>query len=217
MLTLYAGAIFGVVLGITLVLVTAADLMAGLQHERDTDALTGTLNRRGLKARAGELLEQPAQRPITLIACDIDHFKTINDQFGHHAGDLVLERIGTLLRSNCRASDLVARIGGEEFVVVLPNSTAGEGFELAERLRRLVADASLGRGPSVTCSFGVAELHDLDEDVWAGLQRADRQLYAAKHAGRNRTSAEARDTGYAPPTSAITGGPHLVASALNRR
>ena len=219
-MTMYAGAVFGVVLGITLVLVTAADLMAGLQHERDTDALTGTLNRRGLEARARELLEQPAQRPIALIACDIDHFKAINDQFGHHAGDLVLERLGTLLRSNCRASDLVARIGGEEFVVVLPSSTAEEGFELAERLRRLVADAGSGRGPSVTCSFGVAELHELDEDVWAGLQRADRQLYAAKHAGRNQTVAEAREPRPCPPepTPAPGSGSRLeqVSVSLNR-
>lgn len=218
-MTMYAGAVFGVIIGIALVLVTAADLMAGLQRERDTDALTGTLNRRGLEARATELLEQPAQRPITLIACDIDHFKAINDQFGHHAGDLVLERIGVLLRTNCRATDLVARIGGEEFVVVLPNSTADEGIELAERLRRLVADTEVGRGPAVTCSFGVAELRELDRDIWAGLQRADRQLYAAKHAGRNRTVGEALDSRHLPPGPPLQlgGGPRLIAPALGRR
>lgn len=218
-LTMYAGAVFGVVVGIALVLVTAADLMAGLQHERDTDALTGALNRRGLDTRAAEMLEQPAHRPITLIACDIDHFKAINDRFGHHAGDLVLERIGALLRTNCRAADLVARIGGEEFVLVLPNTIAEEGFELAERLRRLVADVEPSRGPPVTCSFGVAQLQDLDADVWAGLQRADRQLYAAKHAGRNRTVGEAPGARQAAlgPTLAMGAGPRLVAPALNRR
>jgi diguanylate cyclase (GGDEF)-like protein len=218
-LTMYAGAVFGVVIGIALVLVTAADLMAGLQRERDTDALTGTLNRRGLDTRAAELLEQPAQRPIALVACDIDHFKAINDQFGHHAGDLVLERIGMLLRNSCRATDLVARIGGEEFVVVLPNSTAEDGFELAERLRRLVAETDVSRGPPVTCSFGVAQLHDLDRDIWAGLQRADRQLYAAKHAGRNRTIVETLDGAPLPSGTllAMGGAPRLVAPALNRR
>jgi len=216
-LTLYAGAVLGVVIGIGVVLVTAADLMAGLQHERDTDALTGTLNRRGLEARAGELLEQPIYRPISLIACDIDHFKAINDQFGHHAGDLVLQRLGTLLRSNCRATDIVARIGGEEFVVVLPNTTADEGFELAERLRRLIAESATSIGPSMTCSFGVAALQLHDADIWAGLQRADRQLYAAKHAGRNRTAGEAADTRQARATVVTIGaGPRLVASAPDR-
>lgn len=214
-LTLYAGALLGVVIGIGVVLVTAADLMAGLQRERDTDALTGALNRRGLEARAGELLEQPVYRPITLIACDIDHFKAINDQFGHHAGDLVLQHIGTLLRTNCRATDIVARIGGEEFVVVLPNTSAEEGFELAERLRRLIAETASSHAPAVTCSFGVAALQDRDADVWAGLQRADRQLYAAKHAGRNRTAAET----LRPPATgvvAVGGGPRLVVTAPGR-
>jgi diguanylate cyclase (GGDEF)-like protein len=216
-LTLYAGAVLGVVIGIGVVLVTGADLMAGLQRERDTDALTGTLNRRGLDARTGELLEQPIYRPIALIACDIDHFKDINDRFGHHTGDLVLQRLGTLLRSNCRATDIVARIGGEEFVMALPNTTAAEGFELAERLRRRIAETGTAPGPSITCSFGVAGLQDQDADVWAGLQRADRQLYAAKHAGRNRTAAEAMET-WLPtgPTLAMSGGPRLVASAVNR-
>jgi len=218
-LTLYAGAVLGVVIGIGVLLVTAADLVAGLQRERDTDALTGTLNRRGLDARTGELLEQPVYRPITLLACDIDHFKAINDRFGHHAGDQVLQRLGALLRANCRATDIVARIGGEEFVVVLPNTTAAEGFELAERLRRRIAETGTGPGPgpSITCSFGVAGLHDQDADVWAGLQRADRQLYAAKHAGRNRTAAEAAEAWQpAGPTLAMGGAPRLVASARNR-
>ncbi|WP_055046836.1 GGDEF domain-containing protein [Devosia sp. A16] len=214
-LTLYAGAVLGVVIGIGVVLVTAADLMAGLQRERDTDALTGALNRRGLEAHAGALLEQPVFRPIALIACDIDHFKAINDQFGHHAGDLVLQHIGTLLRANCRATDIVARIGGEEFVVALPNTTAAEGFELAERLRRLVAETAGSHAPSVTCSFGVAELQDHDADIWAGLQRADRQLYAAKHAGRNRTAVELLGASVAGVV-AMGESPRLVASAPGR-
>jgi diguanylate cyclase (GGDEF)-like protein len=101
---------------------------------------------------------------------------------------------------------------------VLPNTTADEGFELAERLRRLIADTGTSRSPAVTCSFGVAELDDHDADVWAGLQRADRQLYAAKHAGRNRTAAATRNNLPSSPGAALaTGsGPRLVAAVRSR-
>lgn len=212
--TIYVSSIFSVLIGLALVLATVADLVTRLQSERDTDTLTGTLNRRGLDARVADLLAQPIYRPISLVACDIDHFKRVNDHFGHHAGDLVLERVGLLLRTNCRATDLVARIGGEEFVVVLPNTSGVESYELAERLRHKIAGAGMGKaGPrlSVTCSFGVAELH-AGEDLWGGMRRADRLLYAAKHAGRNRTVAEGLD---APqplpgPTLVGRGEPRLV-------
>lgn len=214
--TVYVSSIFGVLIGLALVLVTVADLVMALQRERDTDALTGTLNRRGLETSVRQTLANPDSRPVALIACDIDHFKRVNDQLGHHAGDLVLKQIGATFRAACRAEDVIGRIGGEEFVIVLPRSTAAAGYELAERLRHAIAATSMteaGPGLSVTCSFGVAELR-ADEDLWAGLRRADRLLYAAKHAGRDRTAAEGRDE-LAPPMPAPVdyGGPRLVRPA----
>lgn len=150
------------------------------------DALTGLLNRRGLEQSAEVLLYQQHD-PVTALMIDIDHFKPINDTWGHETGDKVLRQVAALLKSGCRQGDLVSRWGGEEFAVLLQNRTASQAAEVAERLRRLVAGWSWDRiipEQTVTISVGIAE-HFADHDLAHVIQRADEKLYQAKRSGRN--------------------------------
>lgn len=182
-------AIFGSGLGFTILAAALTDVMDDLRRERDTDPLTGVLNRRGFEDRAAAALEHGAQ--AALVACDLDHFKSINDTYGHHAGDEVLRRFGALLRETARAGDIIGRTGGEEFLVLLPGATRAGAFEFAERVRRkleTLAIPALGPGKTVTGSFGLTERQG-SESLQAMIERADRRLYAAKTGGRNRTVA----------------------------
>ena len=129
-------------------------------------------------------------RPLSLIICDLDHFKDVNDQFGHAAGDVVLQRFGSILTHRLRASDQVGRIGGEEFLVVLPETGGRDAMAVAEGLRAALAAESIP-GPGgellrVTCCFGVASHGASDPDSGSVLARADSALYRAKDLGRNR-------------------------------
>jgi diguanylate cyclase (GGDEF)-like protein len=120
-----------------------------------------------------------------VVLLDVDHFKAINDRFGHEAGDRVLVGIAQVLRDNLRASDAPARWAGDEFVAVLPSTGLAQAQLVAERIRRAVTEAKIAPGPSqVTVTLGVAQL-SVDEDIAALLARADRNLYQAKHDGRN--------------------------------
>ena len=122
------------------------------------------------------------------MICDIDHFKAVNDTHGHAAGDAALVVVADVLSAGVRASDLAARTGGEEFVVLLPECGAAEAAAMAERLREMLAERAIPAiSGSVTGSFGVAELGP-DEDAARFMERADLALYAAKKAGRNRVS-----------------------------
>ena len=163
---------------------------AELNQFATTDALTGAWNRRHFEEVAEVEIAQ-AQRygePVTLLIFDIDHFKSINDRFGHLAGDRVLVEMSRLVRSNLRAADLLTRWGGEEFVVMMPHCGMTEAVPLAEKLRARVADASFAEIGTVTASFGVAEwAHGETLDTW--LKRADDALYQAKKGGRNRVVA----------------------------
>jgi diguanylate cyclase (GGDEF)-like protein len=161
-----------------------------------TDPLTGIPNRRQLFAR----LEQELSRSLrfgdelTILMIDLDLFKEINDSHGHAVGDSVLRSVALTLKRNVRKVDLVARYGGEEFVVVLPRVTRPEALEVAEKLRRAVAQAPLpapaGVGPlRVTISVGVASFGHDATDVAELFGKADAALYAAKHAGRDRVTA----------------------------
>ncbi len=163
-----------------------------LRHQAATDPLTGLANRRHLLLQA-ELVAAQARRsgePTGVVIADIDHFKRVNDTHGHDAGDAVLVHVARLLAANCREADLLARWGGEEFLLVLAGSDAEASRTLAERVRRLVADSPVAVGEvrlPVTLSFGVtvAQPHEgLDE----AIARADRALYASKTAGRDRVS-----------------------------
>lgn len=156
-----------------------------------TDALTGLANRRYLLERLDPLisLTQRHHLPLALVMADLDHFKHVNDSLGHEAGDRVLQAFANLLRTQCRREDLPCRFGGEEFLVLLPQTSAKEGVVLAERVRQRFAEQSLAGDSTVcTASFGVAPVHEGDSAL-SFIARVDSALYAAKARGRNCTVA----------------------------
>lgn len=158
-----------------------------LERLATTDPLTGLNNR----MKANEMLADEIRRterhatPLSVIMMDLDHFKPINDSLGHGRGDTVLTGLGQLLAERVRDTDRAARWGGEEFLILCPQSDIDAAQHLAEGLRQAVEDADLGIGQPLTASFGVARLAP-GETAEALVDRADRALYAAKHAGRNR-------------------------------
>jgi diguanylate cyclase (GGDEF)-like protein/hemerythrin-like metal-binding protein len=153
----------------------------------DTDALTGVLNRMGFNEAMSRELARARRygQALSVAIADIDHFKKVNDEFGHPVGDQVLVRTANLLKSCVRESDTVARWGGEEFVVIAPMTTEAGVASLAEKLRSIMSTTHLGPKEPVTASFGVAELKP-DDTVETLLHRADAALYQAKQSGRNR-------------------------------
>ena len=168
-----------------------------LEMHRDarTDTLTTLDNRRSIQER-GLLELKRAKRvgsPVSLIVCDVDHFKRINDRFGHEAGDAVLQTIARTLRAAVRETDLLGRWGGEEFIAVLIETDAPTAREVAERMRVAVESVAFDTIPEgMTISLGVATVWRITDapDVWEMLLKtADRHLYRAKSEGRNRVIA----------------------------
>jgi diguanylate cyclase (GGDEF)-like protein len=164
-----------------------------LDRKASTDALTGLPNRRSFEARQSAEASQFARygRPFALLILDVDHFKRFNDTWGHEAGDRVLQHVAQLLRASLREVDLPARLGGEEFVALMPETSLAAALEAAERVRRTIESNSVvwkGRPLSVTASFGVAASPDCTLDTERLLPLADAALYAAKAAGRNRVA-----------------------------
>ncbi|HET7848587.1 MAG TPA: PleD family two-component system response regulator [Pseudolabrys sp.] len=158
-----------------------------------TDPLTGLFNRRYMETHLGTLVEQAASRgkPISAFILDIDYFKSINDSYGHDAGDDVLREFALRIRKSIRNIDLACRYGGEEFVVVMPETDLAVASMVAERLRRRIASEpfSVEQGATslnVTISVGIAGMNAPNETAAAILKRADQALYRAKRDGRNR-------------------------------
>lgn len=154
-----------------------------LSHEAETDPLTGLNNRRGLEQTLK--LYMMEQRTFSVLAFDLDHFKRVNDTWGHDVGDEVLKGLAELMRQNARPSDFLCRNGGEEFLILLPSTSVEGALRIAERLRRKVAKTHLG-GISITVSIGVASWPHDGEDPDTVFKRADDALYAAKENGRNQ-------------------------------
>ncbi|MEQ8586465.1 MAG: PleD family two-component system response regulator [Thalassobaculaceae bacterium] len=158
-----------------------------------TDSLTGLYNRRYLLTHLGRLMNDTAERqkPLALLVIDVDHFKQVNDTHGHAVGDRVLQHITELMRGGVRNVDLVSRLGGEEFVVVMPDTPEHFAMMVADRLREVIATTPLtledGQKLSVTISIGCALRHAQGEDsIDKLIARADDALYQAKRQGRNR-------------------------------
>ena len=151
------------------------------------DPLTGVYNRRHMLTLVQQAVEGNKRGfgPISLVALDNDHFKQINDQFGHDAGDLVLKNLSGLMLKQLRVMDSVFRAGGEELVILLNNINLDQAAIFAERLRSLVENEPLLENTQVTISLGVAE-YQKGESSEEWFKRADDQLYAAKRSGRNR-------------------------------
>ncbi len=162
-----------------------------------TDALTGLFNRRYMESHVGTLVEQASTRgkPLTVLVLDIDYFKSINDTYGHDAGDDVLREFSIRIKKSIRGIDLACRYGGEEFVVVMPETDMAVATLVAERLRRRIAGEPFpiqqgSRAVEVTISIGIAAL-GRNENAAAVLKRADQALYRAKRDGRNRVVPDA--------------------------
>ena len=151
------------------------------------DPLTGLANRRALEEYMVRALAfaKRWKQPLSIVISDLDHFKDVNDEFGHLTGDQVLVSFAQLLKNCCRVEDIVARFGGEEFIMLLPNTTIDQAEQLAERLRIETEQVTMPIPTVITASFGVAEfLPDDTEETLIG--RVDHALYEAKRGGRNR-------------------------------
>jgi two-component system chemotaxis response regulator CheY len=167
-----------------------------LENMANFDPLTGLANRRGLsEGISAAFTRADVGIPFSVLAIDIDHFKSFNDEFGHLAGDEVLRTVAATLRANTRSGDLVARFGGEEFIVLLPGADAQAAVRIANELRASIASRAWSHRP-VTASFGIATASNPTEvtDMSGLFGAADRALYYSKEAGRNRvTHASSRD------------------------
>lgn len=158
-----------------------------------TDSLTGTLNRRAFMEKLDEELERAARKkiPLSLLMTDIDHFKRVNDQYGHIAGDQVLKQFVSLMAQIIRPYDFIGRYGGEEFILCLPDCSINQGRDIAERMRSKIETTpmqiSQNRPPiHITSSFGISSFNSTDEhNAESLIKKADDALYAAKKDGRN--------------------------------
>ena len=202
----FLGACFVLVVG-RLALETAVDVrrISRLEAENRTDPLTGIYNRRYLERRLKRESAKASRfdLPLSVLLLDIDHFKAINDTHGHGVGDAVLERLGRVTEAAVRDSDIAARYGGDEILVILPNTRGPDAAQLAERLRHDIERAEFAprresdKGPSIrmTVSVGVASRDGAGRGAAGLLKDADDALYVAKQEGRNRVRQAPSESG----------------------
>ncbi|EUB95655.1 diguanylate cyclase [Rhizobium sp. CF080] len=199
-------AVLVVAVGLTLLSVLVLEIMADERSNSEKDALSGLANRRGFENGVKAAMALAPKAGHAVIICDLDHFKRINDTYGHHGGDLVIQAFGDLLRTSAAKNAVVGRIGGEEFAIFLPNTTLDMATLFAQALRGGTMGITVSALPSsfaVTASFGVAELAPGD-DLGGAMREADTALYEAKRSGRNRVK-QARQIGFPQPTSIKAG------------
>ena len=171
-------------------------LQSRLEVLANTDALTGLPNRQAFMDKAKKEFSRSNRysRPLSMVMIDIDHFKSVNDQYGHATGDHVLTNVGHILSDGLRDSDVLARIGGEEFVLLLPDTPEANTEYVAERMRKQLANTAIKYKDlelTITASFGVAAISPEDETLEQMLARADLAMYEAKNSGRNRVKTAA--------------------------
>jgi diguanylate cyclase (GGDEF)-like protein len=211
----FSAAFFALLFALTLAYMVVLDAMQELRTESMTDLLSGLLNRRGFEERGRTALANAGEYglPTALLICDIDHFKAVNDRFGHACGDQVIAAFARCLADAAGSRHVTARIGGEEFAAVLSGANLKTGRLFAEAVRQACSTLKvpgLPEGHAVTASFGVAELQS-GEDLTSLMRRADAALYEAKRRGRDRVrSADAQGakigTEGNPPSSARAAG-----------
>ena len=178
-------------LGFGQIWITTARQSLDLEADAYTDVLTGLPNRRALETEAEREISGSLRKhvPLAVIMCDLDEFKSANDLLGHHYGDAVLRAVATSLKSALRQEDFVARAGGDEFVILLPETDRSVALEIAERMRAAIEGLYVveqGHSMKVNASFGAVTLNPFAGDTWKSLLvRADVALYAAKRAGGN--------------------------------
>lgn len=179
--------LFALIFTVVTVLIAIKDTVTKLRHERDHDVLTRALNRRAFHESARRVIGDKRRHPIAVLSCDIDHFKHINDTWGHDQGDRTLQAVSLCLQRNVRDHDLVARMGGEEFVLLLTRIDLQGAERVAERIQNeLKSDRSvLPSGSTLTLSFGITAITH-EEHIAHALKEADELLYSAKNAGRDR-------------------------------
>ncbi|MDH3360187.1 MAG: response regulator [Desulfobulbaceae bacterium] len=165
-------------------------LTAERRKDAHVDSLTNVFNRRTFNTFLAQEEERASRysRPLAMIMADIDNFKDVNDTYGHDVGDQVLIEVANLLRRSCRGSDLLARFGGEEFVILLPEADVEDAIIYAEKARVRIEKHTFPQVEKLTASFGIAELRK--NDALGMVKRADQALYVAKNSGRNKVSVE---------------------------
>ncbi len=170
--------------------ITIADLFQAVKEQAITDGMTGLYNRRYFE----EFIKKEAIRAnrqnqkFTVIGLDLDHLKKINDKYGHNYGDLAIKAIAEVLKSSCRSIDIAARMGGEEFNVILPGIDSQGGMIFAERIRKTIEGISLEKIGHITASIGVGTYFEHSEDIDELLELVDNAMYASKRNGRNRVT-----------------------------
>lgn len=162
-----------------------------LHHQATTDSLTGVFNRRHFEQLATAEMKRAIRlgHPLTIVLIDIDHFKHVNDTYGHAAGDQALLTFTTLCQRNIREIDIFSRFGGDEFALLLPEANSRQAYAVIERIRQAIATEPIdldGKLISLTISSGIASVSDAGEDFDKLLIKADQALYRAKEAGRNK-------------------------------
>jgi len=162
-----------------------SEVFKKLEIRANFDALTGTLNRGALKDIYDNISKDKFFYPLSLIILDLDDFKHINDTYGHNVGDIVLKRVALEIKKHLRRSDILARWGGEEFVIILPHTDLEGARIVAEKLRKSLEEAKILEGEKITASFGVTEILP-EEPLEKAVLRADKALYRAKELGKNR-------------------------------
>jgi diguanylate cyclase (GGDEF)-like protein len=185
-----ANAMLILAFGLGLILMAGDRLRENFEHSASHDSLTNALNRRSLIEACERELERCRRHGhrMALLMLDLDHFKTINDTYGHMTGDQVLISFVARVRDQLRRPDQLGRFGGEEFILLLPDTPPESALVVAERIRTAVARASDGL-PAITVSIGVTSNRPDEADIDELLARADRALYMAKTGGRNRIAA----------------------------
>ncbi|MEI4768290.1 GGDEF domain-containing protein [Psychrobacillus sp. FJAT-51614] len=161
------------------------ETFADFKHQSLTDSLTGLKNRRYSELIFIDLIE--SNQLFSLIMIDIDHFKLVNDEFGHTAGDEVLKFLANKMKSITKDNDVCIRLGGEEFIILLPNCILPDAYKIAEKLRKDIEISIPPINKKITISSGVAEYRDGSESINDLMNRVDEALYMAKSEGRNKT------------------------------